>query len=305
MKRLFPVLFILLVLASACAEKTLPPATPTLPEAIPSPTPSPSGEVAALVNGQPIYVKTLEKRVTQFEKAFASQGIDLQSEEGQKTMAQVRRQVLEGLIDQVIMEQAAARMGITVTDEELEAHIQKSIQEGGGRESLEKWLDANNLTWEEFREMTRAQLLSEKLFEKVVPPPPETMEQVHARHILLNSEEEANQVLEKLRRGEDFAQLARQFSLDNFTRESGGDLGFFPKGLSALPPEVEDAAFSLEPGQISGVIKSYFGYHIIQVLEKDPNHPLSEEMKRAFREQKFREWLEQEKAKANIQRFVK
>ena len=271
------------------------------PAIAPTPTRTPiPPNVVAIVNDQPIFQEALEKQLRHLQKAMEASG----EKPDPQTLEQMRRQILEGLIDQAIMEQAAARLGIKVSPEELEENIRKVIQEGG-EENFNRWLEQSELTMEEFREMTRLQLLSLKLFETVTPAPPETMEQVHARHILLSSEEEAMQILERLRRGEDFASLARQFSKDEFTRELGGDLGFFPKGLSGLPPELEEAAFSLAPGQISGVIKSYYGYHIIQVLEKDSNHPLSEEAKRMFREQKFKEWLEREKASARVQRLLK
>jgi len=296
---------------AACGSPTQAPqaaqATPTaVPAAPATATSAPTGEqpLAARVNGQPIYLSTYQKQVAQYEKAFAAQGFDLNSDEGKAMMQQVRRQVLEGLIDQVLIEQAAAKMGITVSDEELDAKIKESIKAGGGQQSFEEWLKLNDLTFDEFREMMRSQLISEKVFEKVVPPPPATVEQVHARHILVKTEEEARQVLERLKKGEDFAQLARELSTDPTTKDKGGDLGFFPRGLSFMPPEVEEAAFSLEPGQISGVVKSYFGYHIIQVLEKDPAHPLSPEMQRAYKEQQFRQWLEQERSKATIERFI-
>jgi len=271
------------------------------PAIAPTPTYTPiPPNVVAIVNDQPIFQEALERQLKHLQKAMEASG----EKPDPQTLEQMRRQVLEGLIDQTIMEQAAARLGIKVSPEELEENIRKVIQEGG-EENFRRWLEQSELTMEEFREMTRLQLLSLKLFEAVTPPPPETMEQVHARHILLGSQEEAMQILERLRKGEDFASLARQFSKDDFTRELGGDLGFFPKGLSGLPPELEEAAFSLAPGQISGVIKSYYGYHIVQVLEKDSAHPLSEEAKRMFREQKFKEWLEKEKASARVQRLLK
>ncbi|MCS7285945.1 MAG: peptidylprolyl isomerase [Anaerolineae bacterium] len=291
--------FFILTLAlflSACAPEPIP-----TPFPLPTPTPSPlPQDVVALVNDQPIFRKTLEKHLMLLQKAMEASG----ETPDPQTVEQMRYQILEGLIDQAIMEQAAAKLGIKVTAEELEEHVQRTIQEGG-KEDFNRWLEESGLTLEEFREMTRMQLLSLKLFEAVVPPPPQTMEQVRARHILLTSEEEAERILKRIKNGEDFASLARQYSQDEFTRESGGDLGFFPRGLSGLPPELEQVAFSLAPGQVSGVVKSYYGYHIIQVLERDPTHPLSEEAKRLFREWKFKEWLEKERASARIQRFLK
>ena len=289
--------FTFFILTSILLLASCSPTIAPVPTATPTPIPP---NVVAIVNDQPIFQEALEKQLRHLQKAMEASG----EKPDPQTLEQMRRQVLEGLIDQAIMEQAAARLGVKVSPEELEENIRKVIQEGG-EENFNRWLEQSELTMEEFREMTRLQLLSLKLFEAVTPSPPETVEQVHARHILLSSQEEALQIQERLRKGEDFASLARQFSKDEFTRELGGDLGFFPKGLSGLPPELEEAAFSLAPGQISGVIKSYYGYHIIQVLEKDPNHPLSEEAKRMFREQKFKEWLEKEKASARIQRFLR
>jgi peptidyl-prolyl cis-trans isomerase D len=102
-------------------------------------------------------------------------------------------------------------------------------------------------------------------------------EQVHARHILLKTEgksdaekkaikAKAEDLLKQLKNGADFAELAKKNSEDS--AESGGDLGWFTRGR--MVPEFEDAAFSLKPNQLSGIVTSQYGYHIIQVLEKKP-----------------------------------
>jgi len=128
------------------------------------------------------------------------------------------------------------------------------------------------------------------------------VEQVHARHILLSTEDEANQVLAKLKAGADFTTLAKTYSLDQTTAQKGGDLGFFPRGLMA--PEFEQAAFSLAPGEISGVIKTQFGYHILQVIEKDPDREVPPEILPALRQQAFQRWLDSERANATIKVLV-
>ena len=91
-------------------------------------------------------------------------------------------------------------------------------------------------------------------------------EEVKARHILVETEGEANEVLEKLNAGEDFSELAKEYSLDKGSKESGGELGFFGRGR--MVKEFEDAAFALKTDEISEPIKSSYGYHIIQVLDK-------------------------------------
>jgi parvulin-like peptidyl-prolyl isomerase len=97
--------------------------------------------------------------------------------------------------------------------------------------------------------------------------------------------------------------LARTYSQDTSTRDTGGDLGFFPMGILTAP-EVEAAAFALQPGQISDIIQSSMGYHIVQVVERVPDMEIDPENLRLLREKASRAWLEGLRAAANIQRFV-
>lgn len=91
-------------------------------------------------------------------------------------------------------------------------------------------------------------------------------EEVKARHILVETEEEARDIKEKLARGGDFAELAKEFSKDPGTKENGGLLGFFSRGQ--MVPQFEEAAFSIEPNEDSEPVQSRFGWHIIRVEEK-------------------------------------
>jgi len=87
---------------------------------------------------------------------------------------------------------------------------------------------------------------------------------VHCAHILVKTENEANKVLERLSKGEKFSQIAKDASLCP-SKKRGGDLGTFGRGQ--MVKEFEKAAFDLEKGQISGIVKTQFGYHIIRRLE--------------------------------------
>ena len=87
---------------------------------------------------------------------------------------------------------------------------------------------------------------------------------IRCAHILVEKFSTAQEVLDKLGKGESFAKLAEQYSIDG-SRKRGGDLGFFGKGV--MVKEFEDAAFKLEKGQTSGIVKTQFGYHIIKRLE--------------------------------------
>jgi len=107
---------------------------------------------------------------------------------------------------------------------------------------------------------------------KANPP----VEEVHARHILLPTEEEAKAALDRVKKGEDFAKVATELSKD--PAGDGGDLGWFTK--DRMVPEFADAAFKLQPGQISDPVKSQFGWHIIKVEERRTrNFPPFEELK--------------------------
>ncbi len=102
--------------------------------------------------------------------------------------------------------------------------------------------------------------------------------EIRVRHILLETGEEAREILDLLARGERFEDLANDYSIDMRTNDRGGDLGFISKGRTVK--EVEEAAFALEPGEVSDVVESRFGYHIIKVEEKKPERYRSlEEMK--------------------------
>ncbi len=286
--------------STATQEVTLPPPTPTAVASSPIATSEP---IAALVNGQPILLADYQEETARFEAAMAGQGLDLESEDGKAMLAQMRRQVLDSMIEQVLIKQAAAQEGVAISEEVLEAAIQESIEEGGGQASFEEWLQTSNLTYEDFREELRFQLLALAIFEQVSASIPTTADQVHARHIVVNSEEEAQAILAQLQAGEDFATLAGQLSQDENTKEVGGDLGFFPRGL-LISPEVEEAAFALAPGQTSEVVQSQFGYHVVQVLEKAPDRPLPEELLNALREEAFARWVQEQWDGAIIEWFV-
>jgi peptidyl-prolyl cis-trans isomerase D len=134
-----------------------------------------------------------------------------------------------------------------------------------------------------------------------------TPEQVKASHILLKTEgkddatvkKQAEDLLAKVKGGADFAQLATKFSEDDGSKVKGGDLGFFPQGQ--MVPEFDKVAFSLPPGQISDLVKSQFGYHIIKVIEKKPATKRTLEEVRA----QIEDQLKSQRAQEEAQRIVK
>ncbi len=279
------------------------PALPETTQAEPTSTPVPPTEIplAARVNGEGIPMTIYEKQVAQFEAAALSQGYDPATPEGEAYLRQGRQQVLDELIRQLLIQQAARQAGLTISDEEVEAALQADIKAAGGEEAFEQWLAANQMTREEYREELRRQMLANRMAEQIAAQVPTRTEQVHARHIQVATREEAEALLAQLQAGADFATLARTHSLAA-DAINGGDLGWFPRGL-LMVPEVEEAAFSLAPGQISSVVESAWGFHIVQTLERE-ERDVSSEMREMLRQQAVRRWQEELWQQATIERFV-
>jgi len=122
--------------------------------------------------------------------------------------------------------------------------------------------------------------------------------QVHARQIVVSTPEQANDLLNQLQNGADFATLGSQNSTDAATKANGGDMGWFPKGVQTKP--VEDAVFALQPGQLSAVIQDTAGYHILQQLEYDPSRPIPESQLTTQRNKAFSDWLSQQRSGAAV-----
>jgi parvulin-like peptidyl-prolyl isomerase len=299
--------------STAPVTESGPPApAPTAAPAEPSASSSEAGEgptqdgrpLAARVNGQPIFLDAYQKQVAQTEQALIEQGLIVEGEEGQAQLAQIRRSVLNSLVEQAIIEQAASAAGISVTDGELETTVQESITAGQGQESFNQWLTENNLTLEEFREIQRSQLLASKMIERVTALVPTSAAQVHARHILTRDAAQAQVLLEELRGGANFAALAQQASEDISTAANGGDLGWFPRDVPLMPTVVAEMAFSLQPGEISDVVESDQGYHIIKVEAQEENRPLTPEMVLYVRQRAFEMWLDEQRGNAVIEQYV-
>lgn len=323
-------LLILVIILSACnvSSSPSPPASPTpslpveqtttIPEirlVQPTPTtlPEETGSnrafegdrpLAARVNDQPIFLDTYEKEVARFEQALKKQGMDITSEEGQTTLAQKKRQVLDSFIVQLIIEQEAHKLGLSVTEDMIEAKTQESITQGGGKAQFEEWLAANSMTLEESKEMLRAQLIAGLVLEHITNNVPETAEQVQIRQILVADEATAGTIIEQLKEGADFATLAQAESLDESSRANGGYIDWFPRGLNLVPPEVEAIAFSLQPGEANGPIQTPLGFYIIKLETREKERPLAEMHHQALKQQIFMNWLTEQRSLTTIEKYV-
>lgn len=191
------------------------------------------------------------------------------------------RDVLDNLISERLILQEGKKCGITVSEEEIDAEIDSIIGEYfmGMEEQFSSYLEQQGYSVELFRENARVSLMAEKIvsadleiseeeardyFDKN-PGVFDIPEEVKARHILVETEEEALEMITRLEKGEDFAGLAKEYSTDPGSKDQGGDLGFFPRG--EMMKEFEEAAFGLEVGGRSEPVKTTHGYHVIETLD--------------------------------------
>ena len=210
--------------------------------------------------------------------------------------------VLDTLIEQELIEQAAAEAGVIVSDEMLEAEYQANREFGPGDADWQQWLDENRYTEAEFRASLREALIAGTMRDRMTEDMPEVTLNVHARHILVSTEAEANDVLARLQNGEDFAALAASLSRDVTTREQGGDLGWFVEG-ELLEPVLSQVAFALSDGQIGGPVETRLGYHVIQKLESE-ERPLTPEQRAMLAQITFENWLRGLTFNAIIERYL-
>jgi parvulin-like peptidyl-prolyl isomerase len=270
-----------------------PTATPTpAPTAIPTPPP-----LAARVNGEGILLEEFEHEVLRFEAAKQNLGRDLPPPE------EYRRTVLQSMIEERVAAQAAASMGRTVLDDQLNGVLESIRQARGGDSGLRAWLTENFYSDEEFRNAIRRQLLIQAATDGIAAQVPPSAEQVHARHILVGNAELADNLLAQIAAGADFGELARAYSQDFSTSVSGGDLGWFPRGLLSTP-ELEETAFSLPAGQLSPVVRSPLGYHIVQTLEREDDRPLAPAVLDLLRRRAVQDWLAQLMQSASVELFI-
>jgi hypothetical protein len=191
------------------------------------------------------------------EKFYQSQNQDLTTPEGKAKLAQLKNDLITQLENNLLIEQQAKQMGITVSNKEIDDQFNQLVQNAGGIDKVKATLDKlYGWSVDDFKSKIRESLLQQKLGNKIT-----TDESLNAP-----AKAQAESVLAQVQAGGDFGQLAQKYSQDG-SAANGGDLGLFGKGQ--LDPDFEAAAFALQPGQTSTIVKTQYGYHIIKVTGKE------------------------------------
>jgi foldase protein PrsA len=232
---------------------------------------------------------------------------------------------LNTLIADKIVELESDEQEIKVSDKEIEKELQKLQESYEDEEAFNQALTSSGSSLESVKDNIKSYLLTQKLLKERVTVSDDQIkeyfeankesfaqqEQVEASHILVEDEETAKEVKEKLDKGADFAEVAKEYSTDTSNAESGGELGFFAKG--EMVAEFEEKAFSMAAEEISDPVKTEFGYHIIKVTDKkEAKEAVFEDHKEEIKDILFDQglqteypvWLEEQKEDYKIENLL-
>jgi len=295
------VLSVVIMMLLAGCKTTSPAATepPVVPSGTQETTPptatieptATSLPMALLVNGEGIQLTEYEAELSRLQSALTELKQEMTPED-QKT------RVLDNFIDELLLVQAAVEAGHPVSDEDVQARIDGLVSDLGSVEKLTEWQNANFYTDESLRVALKRAVAATWQRDAVTEAVPQTAEQIHARQLFFKNEANAIAALKQLESGIEFDTLANQQD-----PTLGGDLGWFPRGM-LTQTEVEEVVFTLQPGETSGIIASSLGYHIVNVLERENDHPLSTEARLKLQREALANWLKQAREKSTIEIMV-
>ncbi|MDP2756693.1 MAG: peptidylprolyl isomerase [Desulfurivibrionaceae bacterium] len=282
-----------------------------------------AGEVAALVNGEPIVAAAVQGEIKGILGRFQEQG----RKPSETEMASLRESVLDKMVKLELLSQESKKAGIAVNTTDIDNELKGYKKGFADDKAFAKALGETGITEAELRKQIGKNLAIQKFIDTKFKGKVQVTEQdakdfynsnqdkfaqpemAHARHILITAKEtepkadkdrkraKLVQIQKQLKGGANFADLAKQFS-DCPSKERGGDLGFFPRGQMVKP--FEQAVFKMMPGDVSDIVETEFGYHLIKLEEKKPAKTVSFDEAKA----KITAYLTQEKVTANIEAFL-
>ncbi len=282
--------------------------------------------IVAKVSGEEVKKEEFNKMFgifkAQYEQQFGTEVWE-QEVDGRKFGDVAREKLLDMLIDEKLQLKKAAELGITVTDDELNTEVEKAKKYFDSEEKFNEFLKGQSMDLEYFKQSVKKELTISKLTDKLTGNLAVTEEEVKAyydthqneflsvkaSHILLDTKEDAEKMLVRVKAGENFAELAKQNSKDPSAKENSGDLDYFRHGDMVEP--FEKAAFALKPGEISEIVQTDFGFHIIKVEDSklDKYEDVKEQLKGSMINDKksgeYEKLLEEMRKNAKIEKFEK
>ena len=274
--------------------------------------------VAAIAGGAYAYVKS--------QTVASVDGERITKEELYDSLVNVYGSAaVDNLVTKVVIDKEADKRDIKVKNSEINDEVAVYEENYGGEEGLKSALEASGLTLADLKEDIETNIKIEKLMAKDIEITDDevkayyeenkddydTAESIEVSHILVEDKETAQKVLDKLEAGEDFADLAKEYSTDESTAENGGELGFIKSG--EMVEEFEKAAFALKVGEISDIVKTDYGYHIITATDyKEAKESTYEESKEDAKEaalaakisSEYSSWVEELKTEYDIQKNI-
>lgn len=276
---------------------------------------------AATVNGVVVSMADAERRI-ELSSANEQAAAQLEADETGQARRLLEANALTGLILSELLAQGAEELGISITDEDIKAARAEVVEAiPGGEEGFQEVLAQEGLTEADIEPLLRDRAHQERIEAALAGDAEVTDEDIQAhfdenpegrygatasaRHILVETEPEAQEVIERLEAGEDFGDIAREVSIDPGAQENGGDLGTF--GREQMVPEFSEAVFAADAGDVVGPVQTQFGFHVIEVLEvieapalADVEDEIRAELEAGAPARAAGEWLEQRYAEAEI-----
>lgn len=277
---------LLLVLLAACGGRS--PSTPQASLEAPEVATATPPPYAAQVNGEGVTAESFNANMRMFQDAQDQTGTLLATEDARQT-------VIDSLVDRLLLAQGARSAGFVADEALLDERLATVIEQAGGQAAFDSWLAKYGLSQASYREELRLELEAAHMVAEISAGVPATAEQVQARQVLLPDQFSAERLLGQLQSGATFESVVQ----NNDPRRLG-TLGWFPRGY-LLQPEVEEAAFALQPGQYSGVVESSLGFHLIEVLGRETERPLSPLARLALQTKAVQDWLSQQRAGSAIE----
>jgi peptidyl-prolyl cis-trans isomerase C len=293
--------------------------------------------IVAVVNGDEITRADFDREMAIVQRQL----LHMRKPQSALNLSEIKKEVIESLINKQLLYQESQKKDITISEAEIDEQMQKVKEKFPDENTFKELLKKEGLSLDDLRSQIKRDLMLQRFIDtqfakNITVSDQETKayyegnlsmfkksEQIQASHILIKVDPEAKEadkakaraklekIQKKLKKGGDFAALAGESS-DCPSKARGGDLGYFGRGQMVKP--FEDAAFSLKKGEVSDIVETGFGYHLIKVIDKKPEtiiayNDVKEKLNQYLKQQKLRskigQYINKRKETAKITRYSK